>query len=183
MLKSGDNQINKMDYKNSPTGKETARLYADIINLEEPELIRPRQDLVNRAKIFAPYDALTGYDAEIDTVKDENKEVKRVDLSDGEKGALSDKLLQVRKGIIVTVRYFESGTSLNVGRYITLTGNVDHIDPAERCIYIGGEHSQDKSGKITTIPSVRVRFDDLVEIDSTEFKSIDAFLGTENAEE
>lgn len=49
---------------------ETARKYADIIDMERPqneESLRkhPRMTLQNRAKIFSPFAALRGYDDQL----------------------------------------------------------------------------------------------------------------------
>ncbi|RRF96835.1 MAG: hypothetical protein DUD27_02745 [Lachnospiraceae bacterium] len=54
--------------KTTPTGIATAAKYADIIAMPRPELHHQRMDILNRAKIFAPFDALRGFDEEIDEV-------------------------------------------------------------------------------------------------------------------
>lgn len=36
--------------------------YNDIINMERPKSKRPKMDLLNRAKIFAPFAALRGHE-------------------------------------------------------------------------------------------------------------------------
>ena len=59
------------NYKNSKVGRETARKYADILELERPqteESLRrhPRMSLQNRAKIFSPFAAVRGYKEQID---------------------------------------------------------------------------------------------------------------------
>lgn len=59
------------DYKNSKAGREAARKYADIIEMERPqteESLRrhPRMTLQNRAKIFAPFAALRGYEEQLE---------------------------------------------------------------------------------------------------------------------
>lgn len=56
--------------KRAASAAETARKYSDIINMERPVSRHPRMDLVNRAKIFTPYDALRGFDEAIDAVRD-----------------------------------------------------------------------------------------------------------------
>ncbi len=63
------------NWKTSKTGLETARKYADIINMERPqteESLRrhPRMTLQNRAKIFSPFAALRGYDEQLAEVRD-----------------------------------------------------------------------------------------------------------------
>ena len=55
--------------------------------------------------------------------------------------ALSDRLMQVTKGMTITVRYFKEDTTRPevpaVGNYITLTGKADHIDPVFRTLQVG----------------------------------------------
>lgn len=58
------------NYKNSKTGREVTRKYADILDKERPqteESLRrhPRMTLQNRAKIFAPFAALRGYEEQL----------------------------------------------------------------------------------------------------------------------
>jgi hypothetical protein len=64
--------------------------------------------LSNRAKIFSPFAALRGFDDEISSEGASKLLVKKVELSDEEKDALSDKLLQVRKGMKVVLLPFLS---------------------------------------------------------------------------
>ena len=55
--------------------------------------------------------------------------------------ALSDRLMQVTKGMTITVRYFKEDTAHPevpaVGNYITLTGKADRIDPVFRTLQVG----------------------------------------------
>ena len=67
--------------------------------------------------------------------------------------ALSDRLMQVTKGMTITVRYFKEDTAHPeipaVGNYVTLTGKADRIDPVFRTLQVGD----------TVVP-----FEDLVEV-------------------
>ena len=67
--------------------------------------------------------------------------------------ALSDRLMQVTKGMTITVRYFKEDTAHPevpaVGNYLTLTGKADRIDPVFRTLQVGD----------TVVP-----FEDLVEV-------------------
>lgn len=168
------------DYKNAPTGRRTTEKYKDIINLQRPASSRPHMDGVQRAKIFSPYDALNGFDEEIADVNREKREVKRVDRSDEEKAVLSDKLLQVRKEMTVSVRYFVPGTlDKSTGNYMTLTGVVHRIDPVYRTLEIAGQEKHDDAGRIEkSLPTV-IKFDDLLDVTGTEIKDIDEYLGIE----
>lgn len=98
------------DFRNTKEGRNVAQKYADILHLSRPEppVKYPRMALSNRAKIFSPFAALRGFDDEISSEGASKLLVKKVELSDEEKNTLSDKLLQVKKGMKVVVRYFVS---------------------------------------------------------------------------
>ena len=117
---------------------------------------------LNRAKIFSPFAALRGYEEEIAAEGQEHLKVAKIELSEEDKGKLSDKLLQVRKGMEVTVCYFEgrdaqltppeistepAKPSAPLGSYRTITGAVDRIDSVYRELIIrtGRETSLVKS--------------------------------------
>ena len=86
--------------------------------------------------------------------------------------ALSDRLMQVTKGMTITVRYFKEDTAHPeapahpeipaVGNYITLTGKADRIDPVFRTLQVGD----------TVVP-----FEDLVEVSGEGIMDIDVYLG------
>ena len=143
------------NYKNSKIGRETAQKYGDILEMERPqteESLRkhPRMTLQNRAKIFSPFSPLV---------------TKRI-LTEEEMSALSDRLMQVTKGMTITVRYFKEDTAHPevpaVGNYITLTGKADRIDPVFRTLQVGD----------TVVP-----FEDLVEVRGEGIMDIDVYLG------
>ena len=132
------------NYKNSKIGRETAQKYGNILEMERPqteESLRkhPRMTLQNRAKIFSPFSPLRGYD---------------------------EQLMQVTKGMTITVRYFKEDTAHPevpaVGNYLTLTGKADRIDPVFRTLQVGD----------TVVP-----FEDLVEVSGEGIMDIDAYLG------
>ena len=146
------------NYKNSKIGQETAQKYGDILEMERPqteESIRkhPRMTLQNRAKIFSPFSPLRGYDEQLAAEKQRTERVAKRILTEEEKSALSDRLMQVTKGMTITVRYFKEDTAHPevpaVGNYITLTGKADRIDPVFRTLQVGE----------TVVP-----FEDLVEV-------------------
>ena len=144
------------DYKNTEEGKNVARKYADILNSSRPEpsYKHPRMTLSNRAKIFSPFAALRDYEEEIAAEGQDHLRVAKIELSEEDQGTLSDKLLQVRKGMTITVRFFEAentglsisgtpaGTDAPLGCYRTITGAVDRIDPVYRELQI---RSDDKN--------------------------------------
>ena len=159
------------NYKTSKTGLETARKYADILDMERPQTEaslrkHPRMTLQNRAKIFSPFAALRGYDEQLAEEKQRTERVTKRILTEEETSDLSDKLMQVTKGMTITVRYFVEDTAHPevpaVGNYITLTGNVEAIDPVFRTLQIA---------------RVVVPFEDLVEICGDGIMAIDDYLG------
>ena len=146
------------NYKNSKIGRETAQKYGDILEMERPqteESLRkhPRMTLQNRAKIFSPFSPLRGYDEQLAAEKQRTERVAKRILTEEEKSALSDRLMQVTKGMTITVRYFKEDTAHPevpaVGNYITLTGKADRIDPVFRTLQVG---------------DIVVPFEDLVEV-------------------
>ena len=119
------------NYKNSKNGRETAQKYGDILEMERPQTEEslhkhPRMTLQNRAKIFSPFSPLRGYDEQLAAEKQRTERVTKRILTEEEMWALSDRLMQVTKGMTITVRYFKEDTTHPeipaVGNYITLTG-------------------------------------------------------------
>ena len=147
----GQKSIDKTadNYKNTPMGKAVQKKYADILHgsRPEPSYRHPRMTLSNRAKIFSPFAALRGYEEEIAAEGEEHLKVTKIELSEEDKGKLSDKLLQVKKGMEVTVCFFEADdvepaifdtpaeparSATHLGNYRTVTGIVNHIDSVYR---------------------------------------------------
>ncbi len=126
------NHETEKHYKNTPAGRAVAQKYADILNLSRPtpSYKHPRMSLSNRAKIFSPFAALRGYDEEIRSEVLQLQLITKPELRDEDKEKLSDKLLQIRKGMEVTVSYFETDDTTSVlGLYKNITATVDAVDP------------------------------------------------------
>ena len=111
--------------------------YYDIINLPhyEPKH-HPRMSMWNRAAQFAPFAALTGYDAAI-------RESGRftddwVGLSDSGNEEMNRKMELIVSMLpehsSVTIEYFVPDKHKSGGSYHTCTGNVKRIDEYEKCI-------------------------------------------------
>ena len=115
---------------------------------------------------FSPFSPLRGYDEQLAAEKQRTERVTKRILTEEEMSALSDRLMQVTKGMIITVRYFKEDTAHPevpaVGNYITLTGKADRIDPVFRTLQVGD----------TVVP-----FEDLVEISGEGIMEIDQYLG------
>ena len=142
-----------MNYKTTPAGRATAQKYSDILDKQRPtpSYKHPKMSLSNRAKIFSPFAALRGYDEEIKSEALQLQLITKPELSDEDKEKLSDKLLQIRKGMTITVSYFRSSTrsttptsttptspdlsnfstpvEIGAGHITTITATVDAVDP------------------------------------------------------
>ncbi len=82
----------------------------------------------DRARQFMPFAALTGY---YDVIKKREKsDQPRKELSDDEAEILSDKLCRTKKGMLITLTYY------NDDGYEILTGIVSDIDPIYRTITV-----------------------------------------------
>lgn len=133
--------------------------YSDIIGLRRPvhdgdvfSRRHPKMTQLNRAKIFAPFAALTGFDSAVRAK--EIPYVSRHILDPEEAYALNEKLnelyLKTRTGVLarmnritVKVEYFEVCTDVNndaygrLGLYHTETGILWKVDPMAQAITVG----------------------------------------------
>lgn len=112
----------------------TNNRYDDIINLRHySSPARPRMSRINRAAQFAPFAALTGYDAAVtETARlTDNKH----ELSEDKRVILSQKLHILSENEqerpIVKIIYFLPDSRKNGGSYETVTGAVRRIDEGE----------------------------------------------------
>ncbi|MCD7954647.1 MAG: hypothetical protein LUG93_02590 [Lachnospiraceae bacterium] len=139
--------------------------YKDIIHRSwpaDPSIYRkhPKMSLQDRAKIFAPFAALRGHSDRLFEETGRLLRTTRAALSEEESAILSGKLLQVRKGMKVTVLYFEPDSSdEETGYYISLTGTVSELDTIFHSIKIN-------TGEMTEKGELQqsIRFDDLMDI-------------------
>lgn len=177
------------NFKNTPEGVTVRKKYADILPLSRPEpsYKHPRMSKLNRAKIFSPFAALRGYEEEIAAEGQDHLRVKKIELSEEDQETLSDKLLQVKKGMTITVCFFEAentgpavsgtpaGTDVPLGCYRAITGAVDRIDPVYRELQI---RSDNKNVLGKELP-LTIRFDDILELFGDGIVDIDEYLGIE----
>ena len=135
--------------------------YDDIIQMEYPhsksDIIKhPRMRKEDRAKIFAPFAALKGYEEAI--AQKQKIVVPRIELSEEAKEYLDLQLSkidsQLREGQhpIITIVYFQKdkGNSEAGGEYIQFTGMVAKFD---------------KSSRILQIVDKRIRLEDIYRIE------------------
>lgn len=167
------------DFKNTKEGQTVAQKYADILHLSRPAppVKHPRMALSNRAKIFSPFAALRGFDDEISSEGASKLLVKKVELSDEEKNDLSDKLLQVKKGMKVVVRYFVKAAE-STGKYISLTGTVVTIDAVYRELKVMQDSDRKAVGIEKELPVI-IPFDDIADFVVEGITSIADYLGKE----
>ncbi|MCD7884067.1 MAG: hypothetical protein LUI87_10275 [Lachnospiraceae bacterium] len=144
---------------------EAEEKYRDIIHCSwpaDPSVYRrhPKMSLQDRAKIFAPFAALRGHSDRLFEETGRLLRSARITLSEEESAILSDKLLQVRKGMNITVLYFEPDSSGDgTGYYISLSGTVSELDNLFHSIKISTGEMGEK-GEIHQV----IRFEDLADI-------------------
>lgn len=133
--------------------------YSDIINIKRPPLKHPRMTLENRAKCYAPFDALRGFSLAILTKQVEQEFVTSSPLSDDAEDQLDYKLHRLKIGVQATVTFFcqeKHIGGLERGRYITKTGIVEAIDTENRKL-------------VLSCGSVAIK--DILEIESSAFNN------------
>ena len=81
---------------------------------------RPKMSMSNRAKQFAPFDALKGFQEALR--KKEKMPVPKKELAEEKAEEINEKLKQLTIGKLITVVYY------NDGEYIQLTGTVVKIE-------------------------------------------------------
>lgn len=167
------------DCKNTKEGRIVAQKYSDILHASRPEPPHkhPRMPITNRAKIFSPFAALRGFDDEISNEGATKLLVKKIELSDEEKNNLSDKLLQVKRGMKVVIRYFVRTTE-NTGKYISMTGTVVMIDPVYRELKVMQDSDRKAVGIEKELPVI-IPFDDIADLAGEDITSIENYLGIE----
>lgn len=167
------------DCKNTKEGRIVAQKYSDILHASRPEPPHkhPRMPITNRAKIFSPFAALRGFDDEISNEGATKLLVKKIELSDEEKNNLSDKLLQVKRGMKVVIRYFVRTTE-NTGKYISMTGTVVMIDPVYRELKVMQGSDRKAVGIEKELPVI-IPFDDIADLAGEDITSIENYLGIE----
>lgn len=113
--------------------------YDDIINMEHPTSKKhPRMPIGDRAAQFAPFAALTGYDAAIKEAARLTDEM--VELDESSKAELDSKLRELCDRLPdnpeAKLVYFEPDGRKTGGAYIAKIGSLKKIDPFERRIIL-----------------------------------------------
>lgn len=138
------------------------RKYNEIMGLpHHVSKTRPQMPMSDRAEQFAPFAALTGYDAAIKETGRLTDE--RIELDVEVLSALDMKyqlLMEAHdEAPEVTITYFQPDERKAGGKYITATGAVKKVDDFER--------------RITMRDGTRIPMDDVLSIDGELFSSLE----------
>lgn len=119
--------------------------YDDIINMEYPlkrdgKMKHPNMSIEDRAKIFAPFAALKGYEEAI--AAKQRIVVPRIELSEESRNYLDEQLARIDKLLsngchpVITIVYFVADKEREEGEYIQFTGMVAKYNLDERMIQL-----------------------------------------------
>ena len=113
--------------------------YSDIINLpHHVSRNHPPMPMMNRAAQFAPFAALTGYEAVIQETGRLTDEF--IELNDDDKERLNQKIAEMIEKIdehpSVTVTYFKPDNRKAGGSYATISGRLKSVDEIQQIIFL-----------------------------------------------
>ena len=111
--------------------------YADIIHLpHHVSQNHPQMPMLDRAAQFAPFAALTGYEAAVGETARLTSERRELDPQEAEE--LNRRLTELAARLPdhpeVTVEYFVPDERKSGGAYVTVTGRVRHVSLPERIL-------------------------------------------------
>ena len=138
------------------------RKYNEIMGLpHHVSKTRPQMPMSDRAAQFAPFAALTGYDA---AIKETGRlTVERIELDVEALSALDMKYQLLMEALDeapeVTITYFQPDERKAGGKYVSAVGAVKKIDDFER--------------RITMQDGTRIPMDDVLSIDGELFSSLE----------
>ena len=136
--------------------------YEDIINLpHHVSPTRPQMPMSDRAAQFAPFAALTGYDAAI--IETGRLTDERIELDEGALTALNMRYQLLMDALDdkpeVTITYFQPDERKAGGKYVSAVGTVKKVDDFERLI--------------TMQDGTKIPMDDILSIDGELFLSLE----------
>lgn len=99
--------------------------YEDIIDKKRPVSHHPRMKVSQRAKIFQPFAALTGYEEA--TAAKEHHYIRRIELSQERMEEINQTLLSLHKDDQVFCTYFVLREGA-LGEYLSVQGKIRRID-------------------------------------------------------
>ena len=110
--------------------------YDDIISMDRPRSAYPKMKVSDRAKQFAPFAALTGYE---DVIEDRGRVFdRRRYLSDEEKEKINSVLSALKKNDMVSMEYFAPESDDDLGFYKELSGKVERIETENLVMRVDG---------------------------------------------
>ncbi len=113
--------------------------YDDIINLPRHiSKVHKPMSISNRAAIFAPFAALTGYgEAIVETARITSE---KIDISDEDKDIINNKLQYIENIInqkpLIKIKYFVHDSRKSGGKYIEVQNNIKKIDKIKKYIIL-----------------------------------------------
>ncbi len=152
--------------------------YIDLIHAERPwpgdtKRKHPPMSRQNRAAQFAPFEALRGHKGDLGHENWKLTRTRRIELSEEDTEHLSDKLVQVSKGDVITVVYFVPDEG-DVGCYNELEGMVAAIDPTFQTLQI--ENKSAIPGRATEhIDKCSIRFSDIIDVSGENIITFESF--------
>ena len=111
--------------------------YDDIIHLpHHVSRNHPQMPMLDRAAQFAPFAALTGYEAAVGETARQTAERRELDPQEAEElnRRLAELIARLPERPEVTIEYFVPDERKAGGAYVTVTGRVRHISIAERVL-------------------------------------------------
>ena len=116
--------------------------YDDIIHLpHHVSQNHPQMPMLDRAAQFAPFAALTGYEAAVGETARQTAERRELDPQEAEElnRRLAELIARLPERPEVTIEYFVPDERKAGGAYVTVTGRVRHISIAERVLVMEDE--------------------------------------------
>ncbi len=115
--------------------------FSDLLDKEPPEFGRPHMSQQDRAAQFAPFAALTGYDAAIRETGRQTEDFAELDPSRVEELDLQLQRIEagLPEGPVVTVTYFKPDARKEGGAYCTVTGTVKKIDKIDNNLVMSND--------------------------------------------
>ena len=110
--------------------------YDDIINMNRPISKREKMNIIQRANIFNPFAALTGY---AEAINEAGRIVeKKEELTEDKKADLDIKLKYImsQSDVSATIIYFKADKAKNGGVYKSISGKVKKINLNDKIIKI-----------------------------------------------
>lgn len=133
--------------------------YDNMVYLERPQSWHPKMRRADRAKLFSPFDALSGFGL---AINEKNLVyVPRMQLSNYIHEGINRRLLALHRHDMVTVIYFVSVTHSaegDLGEYRTITATVVRVDDIERKLILD---------------TVSVPFEDIMTIYNNDLESME----------